>query len=86
MVKAGQLIRVIDLPAGDAFPSNNGQNMAETVNALKERSVTSYGTAGPSMVSSLIISLRDNPEQVLDDLRAEFESTVKALTPEAATP
>lgn len=85
-VRAGQLIRVIDLPSGDAFSSNNGQNMGEIVNTLKERSVTSSGTAGPEMVRNLIASLRDNPDQVLDDLRAEFEVTVKALTPEAATP
>lgn len=85
-VRAGQLIRVIDLPSGDAFPSNNGQNMGEIVNTLKERSVTSSGTAGPEMVRNLITSLRDNPDQILDNLRAEFEVTVKALTPEAATP
>ncbi len=85
-VRAGQLIRVIDLPSGDAFPSINGQNMGEIVNSLKERSVTSSGTAGPEMVRNLIASLRVNPDQVLDDLRAEFEDTVKALTPEAATP
>ena len=85
-VKAGHIVRLIDIPAVGIFTSLDGGNIAEVVNNIKDRCARFYGVAGPEMVKCLISAIRVNPDQVLDGLRAEFNAAVRALTPGTVTP
>jgi hypothetical protein len=55
--------------------------MADFVNNLKDKCSKFYGTAFPAMVKRLIAAIRVNPDQVLDDLRSEYDAAIRALTP-----
>lgn len=86
-VKAGQMLRIIDIRIEDIFPSPpGGMTAAEFANHLKQMCSTHYGTAGPAFVQGLVEALADYPEENIELLRANLEKYAKELTPESARP
>lgn len=61
-------------------------NSSERVNELKLSSAAYSGTAGPAMVARFIDEVRQSPEEVLTELRGQFELCVRELTPDGASP
>lgn len=84
--RAGQLTRMFDIPASDVITVADGCDSADLVNDLKTLAGRFYGVAGPSLVKKLIELLNQNHDQVIEELRADFEATAKELTPPNATP
>jgi len=84
-LKAGHLVRIIDIPAGDSFSGGEGEDSAVVVNSFKELCASVFGTAGPTYVEKLIATIEENPDYV-DEIRGEFDATVRALTPGNASP
>ncbi|BCS55616.1 DUF927 domain-containing protein [Geobacter sp. SVR] len=86
-VKAGQMLRIIDIRIDDIFPSPpEGMTTAEFANHLKHMCSTYYGTAGPAFMEGLVAALADYPEENIESLRADLEKYAKELTPENARP
>lgn len=86
-VKAGQMLRIIDIRIEDIFPSPpDGMTAADFANHLKQMCSTHYGTAGPAFVQGLVEALADYPEENIECLRANLEKYAKELTPESARP
>jgi uncharacterized protein (DUF927 family) len=81
--RAGQLVRLLDIPAQRAYgafdhsgPSGNAADLAKT---FKLAATSSYGTAGPEFVRRLI-----NEPVTGDEVRAFIASFVKAHVPMGA--
>lgn len=84
--RAGQLTRMFDIPASDVITLTDGCDSADLVNSLKTLAGRFYGVAGPALVKKLIELLNQNHDQVIEELRSDFETTAKELTPPNATP
>lgn len=87
IVKAGQMLRIIDIRVEDIFPSPpEGMAAADFANHLKQMCSTYYGTAGPAFIQGLVEALADYPEENIELLRANLEQYARELTPENARP
>lgn len=86
-VKAGQLLRIIDIMVDDVFPSPpEGMTASEFANYLKQTCSKSYGTAGPAFIQGLAEALEAFPEENVELLRSHLEMYAKELTPEDSRP
>lgn len=83
--KAGHLLRIIDILAGDTFAGGDDRDSGAVVNRLKELCASAYGTAGTAFIGRLITEISANPDY-LDEVRAAFDLIVRELTPAQATP
>lgn len=85
--KAGQLVRMLDIPAdrGAGFGifdhGGEGNNPSSIADAMKRAAVTDYGTAGPEFVRRL---LSKDAERAVRDLRLYIDDFVKSRLPDGS--
>jgi len=84
-VKAGQMLRLIDIPTGDSILSDGTPEPAQLVDTLKRNSGMYFGTAGPAFMAALIHPTEDTGE-LRDTVTSLLDKTAKALTPPGAGP
>jgi len=85
-VMAGQLIRMIDIAAGDTiFHDTHGMEPADFANCIKNACSTWYGAAGPAFVSE-IVAQRDCEPDLRAALLDALEQFTVELTPEGLLP
>src|SRR3974390_3156253 len=88
-VKAGSLVRLLDLPA-DAqkgyglFDDCHGEQASEFAQHLKSNALAPYGGAGPKLVAQLAQLLRTEPD-FKRVLRDRIDSVQQQLLPEVGT-
>lgn len=86
-IRAGQLIRMIDIPVGDEIILNtHGMAAGDFANRLKRACATYFGTAGPAFVAELIGYLEDDSEGFRRDLLEALEEFTVELTPAGLEP
>jgi hypothetical protein len=85
--KAGQLVRMLDIPADRGFGfgifDHGGQDgdASRIADAIKRAAVTDYGIAGPEFVRGL---LSKDPERAVRDLRMYIDDFVSSRVPSGA--
>ncbi len=84
--KAGQLVRIIDIPAdADAghglFDDTKGVAAANFADAVKTAAASNYGTAGPELAARLA----EEPERFARSLRREVDTVATAFLEAART-
>jgi putative DNA primase/helicase len=89
--KAGQLIRLIDIPADASkdkglFDDCHGEPAAQFAQRLRASAMTYYGLAGPAFVTHLGQSFGQDVAQAKAELRAHIDSTQKELLLGVADP
>jgi putative DNA primase/helicase len=82
--KAGQLIRLLDVPADAGkgqglFDDCHGEPAAEFAQRLRANSMTYYGTAGPAFVTHVAQLFEPDLKQAKAELRAGIDSMQKEL-------
>ncbi len=86
-VKAGQMLRIVDIHIDNILPSPpDSLTPGKFANLLKQNCSTYYGTAGPAMVQGLVDSLEEDYEGTLESLRETLDLYTQELTPEGSSP
>jgi putative DNA primase/helicase len=75
IVKAGQLIRVLDILTTDLFPNPHGLSKGGFADKLKAECSQYFGTAGPAFLEKLIQTFSDSIK-----LRSAISGYLRALT------
>jgi putative DNA primase/helicase len=80
--KAGQLVRILDVPADSGkgrglFDDCQGEPAAEFAQRLRVNAMTYYGTAGPAFVAHLAHSFGQDIRQAKVEMRSRIDSMQK---------
>jgi len=84
-VKAGQMLRLIDIPAGENILTPGTPEPARLVDTLKRNCGMFFGTAGPAFVKALVNGAREVSE-LRDIITQLLDQTTKTFTPSGAGP
>ena len=86
--KAGQLVRLVDIPAegadGGIFHDCHGMAPAAFADRLKRGCAGHFGTAGPAYIRGLIVA--GDPDTLRHELRDKVDEATMTLTPPGAPP
>lgn len=82
--KAGQLVRMIDIPADAGaghgiFDHCAGQAAADCARLFKSNALSSYGSAGPEFVARIAKELGRDPEKTKAEIRKKVDATKNRL-------